>query len=110
LVCAPDAQGSSEGHPLDLPTVAVAVAVRRRQVWVDEVHDVSSLYDGVGPHHEAPLALGPAGAHRLPPGDELQEDDAERVHVDLVAHLAVHEVLRSKVPAMPSKEIATLVS
>ena len=97
----PDAEGGGEGHPLDL----AGVAVGQRQARVDEIHELASLYDGARPHHEALLAallaaaLGPAGAHRLPPRDELEEDHAERVHVELVAHLAVHEVLRSQVSA-----------
>lgn len=93
----PDAEGGGEGHPLDLAGDAAAV---RRQAGVDEVSELSSLYDGVRPHDQALLALAAAGAHRLPPGDELEEDDAEGVHVDLVADLAVHEVLWSQVPAM----------
>jgi hypothetical protein len=58
------------------------------------IKTVSDTY----PHHQALLALGAAGAHRLPPGEELEEDDAESIHVHLVADLAVHEVLRGQVP------------
>jgi hypothetical protein len=93
-----DAEGGGEGHPLGLAVAG------RRQARVDDVHELSFSYDGAGQHHEALLALGPAGAHRLPPGDELEEDNAERVHVYLVADLAVQEVLRSQVPATMKQE------
>lgn len=35
----------------------------------------------------------------LPPGDDLQEEDAEGEDVRLLVHHAMHEVLRREVPA-----------
>jgi hypothetical protein len=36
--------------------------------------------------------------HRLPAGDELEEEDAEGEHVRLLVHDAVREVLRRQAP------------
>lgn len=41
-----------------------------------------------------------SAVHRLPPGDELQQEDAEREHVRLLVHDAVREVLRRQAPVI----------
>ena len=38
--------------------------------------------------------------HRLPAGDELEEEDAEGEHVRLLVHDAVREVLRRQAPVI----------
>jgi hypothetical protein len=40
--------------------------------------------------------------HRLAPGDELKEEDAEREHVRLLVHDAVREVLGRQAPVVVS--------
>jgi hypothetical protein len=40
-----------------------------------------------------------AAVHRLPAGEELEEEDAEREHVRLLVHDAVRVVLRRQAPA-----------
>jgi hypothetical protein len=45
--------------------------------------------------------------HRLPPGDELEEEDAEREHVRLLVHDAVREVLGRQAPVVDRVSTST---
>lgn len=48
--------------------------------------------------------------HRLPPGDELEEEDAEGEHVRLLVHDAVREVLRRQAPAHQCRRLSVVSS
>jgi hypothetical protein len=45
--------------------------------------------------------------HRLPPGDELEEEDAEREHVRLLVNDAVREVLGRQAPVVDRVSAST---
>jgi hypothetical protein len=48
--------------------------------------------------------------HRLAPGDELKQEDAEREHVRLLVHDAVREVLGRQAPVVVSASWLTMFS